>query len=761
VYANLSGARNLAAFVALGRHMVDRIYEHQRRFGVMLNQTWPHLAVTALSGQSGVTDAFCRLGASLSAILMDEFQDTSREQWEALKPLAEECLSTGGRLFIVGDVKQSIYGWRGGEAGLFAEAAADPELTAIADVKQSSLEYNWRSLERIIDFNNEIFARLGVPDTAMRVAREMAGGDSAGARRLSESVADAFADAGQANPPNTPNPGGYVRLQKIRGDNKEDILELVREALRDAVVYDLLERRAPGDVAVLVRTNSEASLVSKWLIDWGAPVVTENSLRLGEHPLIRELLSALAFLDYPLDDASFFEFVSGGRILHPIGGPGREQLFAWLASDPGARPLYPRFRESFPDAWEKLLAPFVRRSGLMGPYDTVREMVRAYGLLERFPGDEAFLRRFLEVVFAAEQSGRLSLSSFLEYWRESGPEEKVPLPEHLDAVRVLTMHKAKGLEFPVVVAPFHHWTLDVSDNAVVHEFEGRRLLAPLKKGLGDTYHRALAPLLQEQLHLLYVAWTRPREELYCMLTSAPFYDTRSPISKALDVLLEDTRFHEDEYGRVVHEVGEPPETPAPPPRPEAPSGPAAASEPESVPEPMSWLPRLKIHRNLSMDMGRDELLSAGPLFDERARGTVFHEALNLATGRGSGVDPELLAARSLAAAPVPHPPEAAKELAQALEWVLGQDELSTYLSAGEPETSIMDESGKLHRPDLIAHGDFGTAVVEYKTGDAQPEHENQVRRYMDMVRAMRRFPKPVYGVIAYLDLRRVVRVEGG
>lgn len=759
VLDNLSGARSLAAFVTLGRYMAGRLYEHQQRLGVMLHDTLPVLASEALSGGAGAPDAFCRLGTRLSAVLVDEFQDTSRKQWEALKPLAWECLSSGGRLFIVGDVKQAVYGWRGGDARLFDEVTDDPELTAVGEVRRDRLKCNWRSLAAVIGFNNDVFAGLAEPEAARRLAGEMIGPDSAGMDQLSGSIASAFADAFQENPPGKDNSGGHVKLTRVRGENKDDLIENVRGELESVLIHDLLPRRAPGDVAVLVRTNKEASLVSEWLIGWGAPVVTENSLRLDRHPLIRELLSALAFLDYPLNDTAFFEFVSGGRLLHPIGGPRREDLFAWLAAESGGGPLYRRFSRDYPEVWERLVAPFVRRAGLMGPYDTVSELMRAYGLIERFSEDEAFLRRFLEVVFAAEQSGRLSLSSFIEYWNESGPEEKAPLPEHVNAVRVLTIHKAKGLEFPAVVVPFHHWLLMTNDDIAVHEFEGRRLLAPLRKGLGRTYDLAVAPMLQEQLNLLYVAWTRPREELYCLLTSAPYFDGKSPVGKALDFLLEDLDFYEDERGMEVFELGEPPVTPTPPKRePRAPK-PRPSPEPGAAAEPMSWLPRLKIHRNLSRDISREELLSPGPVFDEKTRGEVFHAALDLASGKGAGLGPKALASRALAACAAPYPETAAKEIAEALEWVLGHAELSTYLAAGAPEASIMDENGKLHRPDLLAQGDFGTAIVEYKTGGERSEHLDQVQRYMGLARGAGGYKAPLFGVIAYLDLKRLARVE--
>ena len=121
----------------------------------------PRLARQVLSGDYGVPEAFCRLGTSLTHILVDEFQDTSREQWEAIHPLVLEALSRGGSLTWVGDVKQTISGWRGGDATLFDEVRSDAELCAVApEPRVDILPTNWRSCRAIVETNNTLFRQL-------------------------------------------------------------------------------------------------------------------------------------------------------------------------------------------------------------------------------------------------------------------------------------------------------------------------------------------------------------------------------------------------------------------------------------------------------------------------------------------------------------------------------------------------------------------------------------------------------------------------
>ena len=126
----LRRAQTVMPFVELARELSGQVPDFLKREGAVPAAFVPRLARQVLSGDYGVPEAFCRLGTSLTHILVDEFQDTSREQWEAIHPLVLEALSRGGSLTWVGDVKQAIYGWRGGDATLFDEVRSDAELCA-------------------------------------------------------------------------------------------------------------------------------------------------------------------------------------------------------------------------------------------------------------------------------------------------------------------------------------------------------------------------------------------------------------------------------------------------------------------------------------------------------------------------------------------------------------------------------------------------------------------------------------------------------
>ncbi len=746
-------AAELGPLALLAAPLAQALTTTQEEEGRVSARLLPHLAERVVSGEGGVSDAFCRLGNRLSHLLFDEFQDTSRAQWASIAPLAVESLSRGGSLTYVGDVKQAIYSWRGGDAALFDEVARNQELTAMLPHGPSvtSLDRNWRSGAAVVGHNNAVFSRLADPVTAKAVASAMLADDTPPdlLDQAARTLCRTFTGTEQELPPQALSRSpGLVRLTRIQAAGAEELREEVAERLR-ALLDEVLQRHAPRDVAILVRRNTEAADMAALLASWKLPVVTEHSFQLGRHPLIARLTDFLAFLEYPPDDAAFWSFISGPECFPPLSGISHEALSNWLAAvraRPDAIPLARGFRRDFPAAWERVIAPFYDRAGLMSAYDTIQESIRRFGLLERLPEHAPFLRRFLEVAHAAEGKGASSLSAFLEFWESSGVEEKVPMPEGMDAVRILTMHKAKGLEFPVVIVPFHHHT-DPPDSAITPALvEGLPLLVRRAKQLGAAYYETRLRAALEGLNLLYVAWTRPTRELHAFLTGTGRSQRSSGLAKALDILLADLPFTDD-----VHETGQadPARTESPSEASQAPMTPLPSSSgvSDDAAPPMHWLPRLKIFRNTLAELE----------FTERRRGMLAHSCLEaLRPGDNSQADVERAIRHGLLTFPlsVPDPESVFRELSAMLSWYVALPRTAAWLAHGAPEQSVMDGAGHLHRVDLLVDdGDAGLLTVEYKTGRPDPAHAAQVKRYLGLLRAAT--DRPARGVLVYLDLRTV------
>ena len=761
----LRAAMGLTPFIGLAGRFAGDFPAYLTQMRVLPHVLWPRLVAGRLAGDEGVPDAWCRLGAGLAHILIDEFQDTAAEQWDVLRLLAVECLARGGSLYLVGDVKQAIYGWRGGDAALFDAAPEDPELCRMADVIRQTLPVNWRSSREVVAANNRFFSALADPDVARDAAAALLG------EALEEAVPDlaaglsrAFADTAQKLPPDRPGTGGHVRITALNAASPGAYEEEARDTLLALLTDELLPRHGAGGVAVLTRSNTQAGRVAAWLIEAGVPVVTENSLRLAEHPLIRQLAAMLAFLDYPPDNLSFFAFVSGQELFGDVSGVSREALADWVATLPPRASLSLAFAQRFPEPWERLVKPYLRQTGLAGPYDMLREIVTGYRLLTRRPGDAAFLRRFLEIAHLAESRGHGSLSAFLDFWNTLGDDEKVPQPENVDAVRIMTIHKAKGLQFPAVVVPFHHFAGRAGPGELMAATIGEgAILVPDQPGLGPEHALRRARELAEQVHLLYVAWTRPEIELHAFVPGHGKLreDARYPLPRALAVLF--AAFGHDPADAGPIRLGElPPAAPPPPPACPAPSRNAQDAAENVRPDaPMAWLPRLKVYRNMARD-----ILASMALSDAR-RGELAHLAAETFVRAGFHAgDPAKAARRAALAAlggarlPAGHREALAAQFTDMLLWLAGLPECRDALAQGLPERELLDADGGRHRPDLLFCGKEETVILDFKTGHEDPAHAGQVGRYLALARALPgRAALPARGYLLYLDRRACRPVE--
>jgi ATP-dependent exoDNAse (exonuclease V) beta subunit len=517
-YLHLLAVARVHAYMRALEELRREIRGLSEREGLIIGGEWLYLVKKFLEeGEEPGTYAFLKLGSRVNHFLIDEFQDTSHPQWEALFPLLEETLSKGGSLFYAGDVKQAIYGWRGGDSRLFGEVAEVHFPSVPPEGRRGkTLTVNYRSLVKIVDFNNELYRLLGDGKCVEMIA-EMILGEKAqeeSKEYLSQLISRNFADVKQEAAPHLKD-----------GERICSFLapaEQLRQEVRGRLIGQMKgvwERRKEG-IAVLVRRNRDAEDITAWLMAEGIPVVTENSLRLRSSDLVKGLVAFLRFLDYPLDDLSFWG-AAASRLFKGLPVLSDEDLETFLSQGRWQSPLYKAFEGRFPAVSREYMRPLLARVGFVTPYDLAREVVEKFQLVERFTADGVFLYRFLEFMFHMEAKGQRSLSHFLRFWEEGGMEEKIGLPDEISAVKILTIHKAKGLEFPVVFIPFTNWRLERPRLAKLDDGSFVSLKRPLPHGLEREVVSMMITDALEALNLLYVATTRAEEELYLYVTCLP------------------------------------------------------------------------------------------------------------------------------------------------------------------------------------------------------------------------------------------------
>ena len=498
-----------------------QIYDQIRKAFQVICRKESILFLPELNGQAvkifneedfSIPELYYRLAARYRYILIDEFQDTSLLQWSNLSPLAEEALAGGGGLFLVGDAKQAIYRFRGGEAGLFT---AVPENLKKFGLVTEKLERNFRSGKEIVSFVNAVFQEENLQALANGFLDKK--GHAIVEDKESGKYLSLYHDLSQSA---VAEKDGFVSVNGLEGD---DLEEITRIAVLDRI-KELLKRFNPGEIAILARTNKQAELVTGWLLEAKLPVESEKTLNILEHNSVREVVSLLEFLAAPLDNLAFATFISGESFTRVSGIPATEInsfLFQLgIRVRKGDKIYYYReFQKVYEDIWKKLIEDIFRKAGFLPLYELIVSIVSRFELLKRAKNGQGFLVRFLELVKEQEEEA-LDIPGFLEYLKDAREEDLFVKTRESHSIRVLTVHKAKGLEFPAVIVPFTEIDPKV-DSFHIEEEDG--MLSPLNiaekywrlnRNLGEIRRTEYLKSILDEINTLYVSFTRPKEELH-------------------------------------------------------------------------------------------------------------------------------------------------------------------------------------------------------------------------------------------------------
>jgi len=437
-------------YIQLFHRMLDSFQTISRKEDVLFLEELNRTA-RSLFGEDGVTVAelYYRLATRFRHYLIDEFQDTSILQWRNLHIMVEEALSTGGSLFYVGDKKQAIYRFRGGESRLFD--TVKQEFTHF-NVRDEQLAKNWRSQRAIVEFNNRIFSednlRKALQDSG--IAEELFGNT-----QQQDEIIAVFKDASQEYRKDLDR--GYVQVERLSEDSQQERNKLMQEKVL-SLIKELHARFHYEDITILARDNEEVELVTSWLLSADIPVESEKTLNILQNHLIKELVSFLTFLQSPIDDLSFATFILGD-VFSSISGISREAMREFMFTqrkerrDPTPISLYHRFREAYPRVWDTYIDAFFKSVGFISGYELCISIYQRFAIMDTFPSAQAFFMKLLELVKEKEDE-YVGLGELLAYLKDAQEEDLYVSVPQSDSVKILTIHKAKGLEFPAVIIPF-------------------------------------------------------------------------------------------------------------------------------------------------------------------------------------------------------------------------------------------------------------------------------------------------------------------
>jgi superfamily I DNA/RNA helicase len=467
-----------------------------------------------------------RLGDRYRDFFIDEFQDTSGLQWNNLIPLIDNAISQAqegeepGSLLLVGDAKQSIYRWRGGLPEQFMDLYGDESPFALSEEKiVENLETNFRSCQEIIEFNNEFFSF----------------------------VSEYFGDENHehlykiGNRQKTPGKkGGYVKIEFLDpstdDDSKDDSDPYARKVYTTVEELLTLGYRLK-DLCVLTRKKKEGMAISEYLLEKGIPVISEETLLLTNAPSVQCLIHILQLSISAQHEEVKIQFL---EFLHEHLAVPEEKhgFFQSLIHEP---------MESLSEKLKSYSINF--NFNVLHSLSLFESFEYSIDALKLETTADAFLTSFMDLVFSFGQRPDSGKSAFLDYWETEKERASISENKSTNAVNIMTIHKAKGLEFPVVLFPYAN--LDIYS-----EIEARawyplqeagfdHVLIHYNKGVAD-YGEQGAQLLQnrrntlelDNINLLYVALTRAVEQLYIFAKDQPLKDTPTTYNLFLKTYLQ-------------------------------------------------------------------------------------------------------------------------------------------------------------------------------------------------------------------------------
>ena len=639
-----------------------------------------------------------RLGEKYRHYFVDEFQDTSTLQWNNLIPLighaleGEDLQGNTGSLFLVGDAKQAIYRWRGGRAEQFLDLVNETTSPFVIPAQTESLPTNWRSYDEVIKFNNDFF--------------------TATSPFLNNAMYNAMFVEGNQQGYNSKQ-GGTVQLNFIEKDEDKTKDEQYCEEVLATIGVVIEKKYGYEDICILVRGNRQGVLLADFLTQQEIPTISSESLLLNSSDKVRFLGNLVAYLGNPSNLEIAYE------------------LLAFLSKNGKNKHRY--IYENLHNVEALLLKAYNLDIGelkQLSVYDGLERAIRQCNLVQ---GSDAYITFFMDFVLETEQKEGTGVQAFLNLWDKKKEKLSISAPDNIDAVRIMTVHKSKGLEFPIVIFPFANehiykrmdkkiW-LPINADA----FDGFEEILVTEKKEVENYGEEAARIYSEEEHkmeldalnLLYVALTRAEKALYIITEKdlAKGEHKTDYYSGLFIEYLKGKNLWSDE--ELVYSFG----------------------DLENAPVVHQIKEQQKIDYSFThKDRSSFKILTrSGMLWDtEREtallKGNLIHYILGFIETE-EDVEPALQTA--IQQGEIEN--QEIEEIRSKLLRVVRHPDLNVYYKEGsrvKNEKDIITAEGKILRPDRIVLNQMKATLIDYKTGKTNPKYKEQLYSYADALNEM-------------------------
>ena len=643
-----------------------------------------------------------RLGQRYRYFFIDEMQDTSVLQWQNLIPLLNNALAQeNSRLYLVGDAKQSIYRWRGGKAEQFIELGDEKQNTFQVHKITHQLPRNYRSYSNIIDFNNQFFTHVAVyfQDT------------NYGQLYIKENQQEL-----------NDKEGGFVSLRflELEGKSDEKLEQYAEQTYR--TIQNLQSDYDLDEICVLVRKNDTGVAVANYLSEKNIDVISSETLLLENSTKVKFLVNMLRLFQNRNDDLLKFDILYF-LFDHLKVSDLKHNFFATAFADDDDSFLSNMSDYGVQFSFDQFLG--------LSIYEIAEELVRLFKLNTT---SDAHVKFLLDVLLDRQKKGD-GISDFLEFWEMKKDKLSISAAEKKNAVRIMTIHKSKGLEFPVVVFPCD---LNIHDMSKSQDwYDGSQLnkelppfLVPTTKNLSEAdpqgkeiYTRNKSQNELDNINLLYVALTRSVEQLYVIsgnsgMNSKGDLKTNYFSGMFIDYLQQKGLWKDlqSEYTFGSNQ------------RKSQKSESDSNSKDQTEFTSVSW----KDHQLALLN-------SSSKLWDtERGKAIAYGNLIHDMLARiNSQNEIEAVIQNDVNAGLISE--SASEELKTLLEKVVSHPKLMNYFT-GEYESfnerELTDGFHQIVKPDKLLIKDQRAVIIDYKTGQPEAKHKTQIRHYAGVLKQL-------------------------
>lgn len=677
-----------------------------------------------------------KIGTYYKNFLLDEFQDTSTFQWQNLLPLILNSLGEQNFSMVVGDVKQSIYRWRNGNMMLLLRDI-ESDLSGFKEsIEARNLDTNYRSRSNIIEFNNRLFESA---------SENMASGAETGDADI---IRQAYRETKQGSKPGSE--GGYVKIEFIPYDKESEFkpAQLAGKKTIETVTRLTEEGIQQGDILILVRNNNEIRTIAMLLSLAGFKAVSDESLLLINSPKVKLILSMFSYITDRKNKLAKAELLY--NYLKFVKGSSEEDDLIFrdhLFLDKIFNTEMPD--ELFSNKQDGKINLSLSRKNL---YELTETLVSIFGLNLN---PDLYLTRFLDVVHEYTSVYNNNIAGFLDWWDENSSKYSIVIPSQSDAIRVMTIHKAKGLESPVVIVPFANWDTEISGSRDLiwvssdeKPFNASssflvKASSDLKESyFSDDYANEYILTKLDNLNLMYVAFTRAEERLYVISPQ------KGNNSKNINRLLNDLFFSDERLAQLkksgnIFEFGAPGEIKK--------TGHAQGMQNIIPVQIVSTGENKKavikpLHGNIRFDKAESYNESVN-------KGLLLHKALSyIKTADDIHSAVEMLKLHGLITE------NFAKDIEAELVKIVNDKRITEWFkkdSEIRTEAEILAKEG-IFRPDRIVMDGNDLTLIDYKTGKENKKHSEQMKKYSAVLNEAGYRITGAY--LLYLDNLNIVKV---